>query len=224
MSQRKKLSAGLIRFIRRYRKAMRRSKWIVVAVLTVAFCLLILPNLILQIPSVKRSVAGRVQTELSKALGTHVRIGHISIGWWRQMEIDDIVIFDRARRPAVSAERLTGGLDLLPLLKGRLSFSSARLFKGELDVYRSRPDTALNIQFLLDALKSKNPEEPSRLRLNINTILLRNCRLSASGLYKAQSDTLGLLDLNAKVRLFQADSTGLKAQLRHLSFLEKSII
>lgn len=170
VSQRKKLSAGLIRFIRRYRKAMRRSKWIVVAVLTVAFCLLILPNLILQIPSVKRSVAGRVQTELSKALGTHVRIGHISIGWWRQMEIDDIVIFDRARRPAVSAERLTGGLDLLPLLKGRLSFSSARLFKGELDVYRSRPDTALNIQFLLDALKSKNPEEPSRLRLNINTI------------------------------------------------------
>lgn len=222
VSQRKKLSAGLIRFIRRYRKAMRRSKWIVVAVLTVAFCLLILPNLILQIPSVKRSVAGRVQTELSKALGTHVRIGHISIGWWRQMEIDDIVIFDRARRPAVSAERLTGGLDLLPLLKGRLSFSSARLFKGELDVYRSRPDTALNIQFLLDALKSKNPEEPCRLRLNINTILLRNCRLSASGLYKAQSDTLGLLDLNAKVRLFQADSTGLKAQLRHLSFLEKN--
>ncbi|WP_235318160.1 translocation/assembly module TamB domain-containing protein [Porphyromonas gulae] len=222
MSQRKKLSAGLIRFIRRYRTVMRRSKWVVVAVLTVAFCLLILPNLILQIPSVRGSVAGRVQTELSKALETRVRIGHISIGWWRQAEINDIVIFDRAGRPAVSAERLTGGLDLLPLLRGRLSFSSARLFKGEFDVYRSRPDTALNIQFILDALKSKNPEEPSRLQLNINTILLRNCRLSATGLHKALSGTLGLHDLNAKVRLFEVDSTGLKAQLRHLSFLENS--
>ena len=120
MSQRKKLSAGLIRFIRRYRTVMRRSKWVVVAVLTVAFCLLILPNLILQIPSVRRSVAGRVQTELSKALETRVRIGHISIGWWRQAEINDIVIFDRAGRPAVSAERLTGGLDLLPLARCQL--------------------------------------------------------------------------------------------------------
>ncbi len=208
--------------MRRYRKAVRHSKRVVVTLLVVAFVLVVLPNLLLKIPSVERAVARRVQTELSQALDTRVSIGRIGIDWLQQIELNDVVIYDRADMRMVAAKRLTGGVELMPLFKGCVSISSARLFSGELHVYRSRPDTALNIQFALDALKKKDPEDKSEsLRLNINTILLRNCRLSAVGLLPAQSQPIELQGLNTTVRLFEVDRTGLQAQLRHMAFVEK---
>lgn len=204
--------------MRRYRRVIRLAKRVFVSLLAVVFFLLVLPNLLLQIPAVKEAVVDRAEEELSEALQTEVCIGRVSLAWWRQIELNEIRISDRSGRPMLGADRLTAGLELMPLLRGRWVFSSARLFGGELHIDRARPDTALNIQFVLDALKSKNPEKPSGLHLNINTILLRDCRLSAVGLLAAQQEAVELEHLNTKIRLFEVYEDYIRAEIRHLSF------
>ncbi len=204
-----------------YIKSMRRLKYWVLALVLLLFVLLLLPNFLLQLPAVQNYVGNVVEKELGKALGTDLSIGKVEMGWWRSIDMNRIAIKDRAGQPMLRADKLSAGIDLFPLLSGKVSLSTLRLFTARLNVYRAKPDTALNVQFVLDALKSKEPDSESNLQLNINSILLRNCQFRVQGLLSPDDSARTLDNLDAKVQL-AVKGSDIESQLRQLRFVERS--
>ncbi|WP_329904897.1 translocation/assembly module TamB domain-containing protein [Porphyromonas pogonae] len=188
---------------------------IVFAVLVAVF--VVLPNIALRIPFVQEKIGSQVAHLLQKELSSEVRIKGISWGIGRLLELDGVVFYDRANKPMVSGERLILSINVWELIKtGNLKFSSARLFGGDVNIYRTAKDKPLNIQYAIDIL-AKPSDTPSQKVIDFNTILLRGCRIAYTEIDKP---TYELNEVSIKARLLNIKGDKISGSLDNLSFVD----
>ena len=89
-----------------------------------------------------------LEKTVSQATKAHTEIGRIEIGLFNRVIINDFLLYDQKGDTLLYASKLSASIDLVPLLKGRLSFSAAQLFNPLINL--SRDDTNNNNQINLN--------------------------------------------------------------------------
>lgn len=97
-------------------------------------------------------------------------------------------------------------------------------------VEQSAEGAPLNIQFIIDAFKSEEKKEPSKFKVVLHNVVIRNSNLTFNRTYKPLPENpeqmdfnhIELYDLNADVEAPLIANDDFMVNLRRLAFIERS--
>mgnify|MGYP003337523720 CR=1 FL=1 len=96
------------------------SVWIIVGLyvcLAIAF----------RMPVVQERIAQEGTSVLERKLGTKVIIERVIPTFFNRLTIDGVVLYDQDSKPMLRSSRLSAGVDIIDLFKGKITVSSAQL-------------------------------------------------------------------------------------------------
>ena len=185
--------------------------------------------ILLNLPSVQRRLASFVSSELGNMLGVEVVIGHVDLGLFNRIVIEDVLLEDQQGQEMLKINRLSAKFEILPLFEKRLSISSVQLYGFTAHLNKETPESVPNYQFVLDAFASKDTvKKDMNLDLRINSILVRRGHVTYDVLSephtpeKFNTSHLALDDLVASVSLKAFRRDTLHAIVRRFGFKEQS--
>ena len=117
---------------------------------------------LLNIPFIQKRLSSVVADELSEKLNTEVRVGNIDIGLLNRIIIRDLQIKDLNNSDLLNISDLSAKFQIAPLFEGKIVISSVQIFNFYLNLNRTDIDKPINIQFIIDALASKDKNKRSR--------------------------------------------------------------
>ncbi|MDO4171794.1 MAG: hypothetical protein Q4E63_03810 [Prevotellaceae bacterium] len=130
----------------------------------------------------ERWLRDRCVTELTERLGTRVRIDSVGISLSRrEVSVYGFMVEDLRRKPMISVDTLCARVGLMPLLDSRIVIGRLTLHGVAVALYKERPDTAANYQFVIDAFKGAASTSggksggKSRWRITLNSASLERC-------------------------------------------------
>lgn len=162
-------------------------KWTYKALRAIAVVAVVLVFLIpailyvgLSLPSVQRDIADRAEAELSKLLTVPVKIERFTFLPPEEAVLEGVTVYDAQKAPAIRINRLAAGVNFWSLLLKRdIIVTFVDLSGLDASVNRATPDSPLNIQPIIDALKPKQKNKPpTRFDLRINTVMIHDSKLS----------------------------------------------
>ncbi|MBP3299702.1 MAG: translocation/assembly module TamB domain-containing protein [Muribaculaceae bacterium] len=185
----------------------------------------------LLLPPVQRWICGIASEELTARTGGKVEIGGVSIFPFNEVILSDVQVCDPAGHTVMKADKIGAGLSLQTLLRERrLVFTYAEIIALDAHISQPAPGAPLNIQYLIDAFKSREKNKPpTRFDLVINNIILRNCSLTYDREWIQPKpgrvmdfNHLTLTDISADLRLPVMRNDDFSIDLRRLAFRETS--
>ena len=180
--------------------------------------------ILLHIPAIKSCIGTEVSHVLVEKIGTKVNIGSINLGFLNRVIIDDILIYDQNGQKLLTSSRASVKIDLIPLLEGRISISSAQLFGATIKAYKLTAESKPNYQFILDSLASKESTQKSELNFRIGSLIIRNGQLKydqkdiKATPNKLDLKHLNVSDISAHIILNELTNDSLNLAIKKLSF------
>lgn len=154
------LQINLVILSVRMRNLYRVFRSIIMTAVITVVGLIILLYIGLSLPSVQNVIRLRTEKELSQFLGSKVEIGEVQVIPFNQAVIKDLVVYDRQSRKALQVSRVGAGIALWRLLWNEdLVFTHAEIVGLRAQIIQDRAGEPLNIQFIIDAFKPKEPGE-----------------------------------------------------------------
>lgn len=197
----------------------------VISALTLYFGLIALISL----PAVQHRISTYAARELSRLTQTEVRIGNVDLGLLNRIVIQNVQIKDRQGKDMLGISRFSVKVDIPSLFRKKIRISSIQLFGLDARVNRATPGAPLNCQFLLDTFASKDTtKKENNLDLRINSVLIRRGQVHYDVLseaytpHKFNSNHIGISELSATLSLKAFRKDTLNAQIRRMSFNERS--
>lgn len=188
-----------------------------------------MPALLLNIPYIQQKVATIASNELSEKLHVPVKIGNVQFGWLNNLVLKDLYLEDQSGKVLFEANHVSAGFDALPLLKGKIVFSSVRLFGFNMHLAKDTPQSPLNLKFVIDAFASKDTvKKEKNIDLRFNSILIRRGNFNYD--VYSQKETpgkfnphhIGIKNFTAKIALKAFNKDSINAYIKKMSFEEKS--
>ncbi len=216
-------------YLKYKRKVIRGLKYIIIILLTGVWIFYIVPVILVNIPYVQRKITAVAVEELSGRLGVPVQVERIDIDWLNRLVLENVSLNDQAGDPLFEANHVSAGFEWMPLLRGKIIFTTTRLFGFSLNLRKATPADPLNLQFVIDAFASRDTLKPSpEIDLRINTLLLRKGHITyhiASEDPTPQKFNPAHVDVrnisaNLSLKAFNKDS--INANVKRLSFEESS--
>ncbi|MDR1723741.1 MAG: translocation/assembly module TamB domain-containing protein [Tannerella sp.] len=190
--------------------------------------LYLIPLISLKVPSVQRKVTTFARSELSKRLGTPVKIEEIDVNWLDRIVLRNVSIEDKQGETAFEAGNITVGFKFWhAVLKQEWILTNIRLFGVTCKIRRETPQSDTNIQFILDSLSGEN-DGNSSIMLKINSILLRRSSITYDVLSEANTikqfnpNHLSISNITGKLSVGCYSKDSINAQISKLSFNEIS--
>ncbi len=187
------------------------------------------PVILVNIPYVQRKIAAVAVDELSDRLGVPVRLDRVDIAWLNRLVLEGISLEDESGELLFEANHVSAGFELMPLLRGKIVFTTTRLFGFSLNLRKATPEKPLNLQFVLDAFASRDTLKPSPdIDLRISTVLLRKGHVTY---HVASEDStpkkfnpahIDIRNISANLSLKAFNKDSLNAYVKRLSFDEAS--
>ena len=140
--------------------------------------LYVLVLVLIHLPSTQRFIGRQVSETLSEVLGSDVSIDRVELGFLNRIILDDVTMLDQENKEMLRVGRLSAKIDLLPLVNGKISISSAQLFGAHAQFYKADSLAIPNYQFVLDSLSSNDSTSNSALNLRINSLIIRHSSVS----------------------------------------------
>ena len=206
-------------------KAFKYTAWGVLIFFTVLY---IIPAGLLKVPYFQEKISQKTTEYLSEKLGTEIQIKRIEFELFNKLILKEVLLKDQAGDTLLSAKRIGAGFEFAPLLKGEFRFTSAQLFSFSVNLSKENNDSPLNLQFILDALKTEDTNEKTPIDLSIKRLNLRLGNFTYRVKDKAQTpgkfnpNDISLSNISARINLNSLTNQELKAQIDKLSFTEKS--
>ena len=169
-----------------------------------------------------------VVKELRNKLDTDLGIGRLYFRPFNTVGLDSLYVLDKQNEKILLVNQVSASIDLYELMKQNVVVSSTRLSDFEVYLSKQSKDSSLNIQFIIDAFKSKDEKPKSKLELKINAINIANGNLSYDILDenrkqdKFDQNHIKISDLNAKLALKSLQNDSLNIQIRKLELKEQS--
>lgn len=148
-----------------------------VAIVAVGFYAVI--YILLSMPNIQEKVKTLVANELCSLVKSKVEIGSLNILPFNEVKITDFVVYEPSGIACINAKRIDASINIWKLIGKReveLNYIEVDNLVGK--VYKHTPQSPLNIQFLIDAFKTKDSNKKSPLRVALKKIVLRNTILS----------------------------------------------
>ncbi|MDU1905812.1 MAG: translocation/assembly module TamB domain-containing protein [Dysgonomonas sp.] len=178
--------------------------------------------------AVQNYVKDIIVEELKNRLNTDLDIGTLSIQPFNIIQLNDIYLKDRQDSVILVADKVYADFELLSLLNNRLIISSARLDDFQLNLSKDSTEAPLNIQFVIDAFKSKDNTPKTKLEVKINSINLADghFRFDVKNKEKLANkfdpNHIDISNLNAKLSLKSINPDSLNIQIKKLELQEQS--
>ena len=211
------------------RKAWSIFRTVMSVILLLAVVMPVGIYVVFSTPAIQDEIRSIASSELSKLLGAEVGIGRLEIHPFNRLSVEDMSLTLPDGDTVASIHRVSAGFELRHLLMtGEIIIDYALLDGATLSVSRDSTNAPLNIQTIIDRLKSdRKDEEPSNFDLKISTVVVRDMSASYdvrdrapldSGRFDASHIKIENLSLNAYIPQLSRDCYA--AEIDHLSFKE----
>ena len=165
-------------FFFNFANELKKTKHIVNAIVWTIIGIYTILIILSHIPTIQRFMGSQAAAFLSEELETKVQIGRVDVGFFNRLIIDDVKIYDQRQKTLLNAKRISAKISITDLFHDKITVKSAQLFGCEALLYQLSKDTPMNCQFLIDKLSSDEKEEEKPLNLQINSLIIRNGKLS----------------------------------------------
>lgn len=179
------------------------------------------------LPVVQSRLGEELSTLLAKELNTYVSIKSVNLGFLNKIELNDIKIKDKQKETMLKAREVMVTPDFADLLEGKITLNSAQLFGVDINIYKETESGELNCQFVIDKLSNPDSDEPSKLDLRINTLIIRNSAVSYNLRYMplkkggvVDPNHIALSNLNANIVLYKLKDEDIELAIKRLAFNE----
>lgn len=182
----------------------------------------------LHIPAIKTCIGNTASNALAQKLGTKVEIQEINLGFLNRIILDGITIYDQQQQKLLTSSRASIKVNLLSLLQGKVSISSAQLFGATANTYRQTAQSKPNYQFVLNSLASKEPQKESKLDVTIGSLIIRNGTLiyhqndAPKTIGQLNLKHLHITNLSAHILVNTLTNDSLNLQIKRLALDEAS--
>jgi translocation and assembly module TamB len=132
------------------RKFFKITLYIVGSILV----LLLLVVILLQTPWGKNIVRKQIVTFLESKLNTKVIVEKLDYSLPKMIALEGVVFIDKNNDTLLRAQRLHVDVDMLALIKSKISVNQLELEGVYAHVYRTLPDTTFNYQYIIDVFAS----------------------------------------------------------------------
>ncbi|MBO7318235.1 MAG: hypothetical protein J6U43_05910, partial [Bacteroidales bacterium] len=152
---------------------LKIAKYIFLIALTIILLVTSGLYIALSLPVVQNKVRDVASAELTKALNTDVEIGSVMFVPFDKVTLRNVVIRDAEGDTAAYIRRLGAGVELssINISPLELKIKYAELIGLDARINKATPESALNIQHIIDALKPKDKTKPPTLfNLKINSV------------------------------------------------------
>ncbi|GAB6012619.1 translocation/assembly module TamB domain-containing protein [Viscerimonas tarda] len=179
-------------------------------------------------PSVQEAIKERIVEELKNKLHTELGIDKIHIQPFNTVELNGVYLFDKQNEQILRADKLYAGISLFSLLQKEVVVTAVRLNDFDIKLSKETSGSPLNIQFIIDAFKSPDDENKSKIEVKINTLSISNGNLSFDIKDKPVANNpfdpnhIQVSDFNAHLSLKSLKSDSLNIQIKKLALKEKS--
>lgn len=183
------------------------------------------------VPAVQNKLKNIAEQELAVLTGGRIKIGEVSISPFNELRLNNVSISDPKGIRCAYIGQLGAGIDLWDLLvDGDVVITYVELVSLDASLRQDHPGAPLNIQFLVDAFKSKEKREKSKVRVVLHNIVVRKSALSYkrcwiprdSAQQRFDPNNIEITDLNADLSLPLIMGDSVNVRLRRLAFNERS--
>jgi hypothetical protein len=186
------------------------------------------PALVLQIPAVQEKIAVGVSEKLSYRFNVPVKVGEVGIDWLSRLILKDVSLNDQKGDLLLTADHISAGFKPIPLLQKRWVFTTIRLFGFTINLKKDRPDSMLNMQFIIDSFSPDSAAKQSDIDLKINSVLIHggniNFDIESAPAHDSKFDPnhMRIRNLYGKISLKAFKKDSIEARIDKLSFDEHS--
>jgi len=184
---------------------------------------------ILSLDPIQKTVRTTASDQLSDLLGAEVDVRYVRIHPFNRVTVGGISLAlggDTIAR----VETVSAGFDLWPLIsQGDIVFDYALLDGVTAHIQRDSVGSPLNIQPIIDRLRSDRPSEKKKFSLEISTVVIRRASASYDIISEPITDSshfdpahIAIKDLAINAFIPQISDEGYRINLDHLSFSERS--
>lgn len=182
----------------------------------------------ISIPAVQEVVRSEAERELSALLGGRLTMDRVRIAPFNEVIIYDATLCDPHGEQVASLGKVGAGIDIFRLILDRkIEVTYAELIDLDARLWQQSPDAPLNIQFLIDAFKPKQPNRPpARFDLKIRNIVMRRAQFRYDKRWlPAPADSsridfnhLYVHNINGDIALPRLSNDDIRIDLRRLTF------
>lgn len=210
-------------------KDIKKSAKILKVIVSIVVMILAIIPILLSNNRIQNFVAQIVSSELSSKLQTKVSVGTVEYGLFNSLKINDLYVEDLQHDTLIFVDQTKTHFNLRQLLNGHIIINSLEFKKlyGNLKV-----DTLghTNFEFVIKAFESPKKDSTSTLEYKIGRLKIVDSRLSFSrqngkvskGRDILNPDSIRISGLNTEIQLHLLARDTLSAELKSLSFREKS--
>jgi len=189
--------------------------------------------LLLSIPAVQQKVVGFAVGKVKEMVNTEVSIESVRLNFWGNVgaKLGGVYVEDQSKDTLLYAQKLEATLNPLLLLSNKLSIGEVAAEDFTIKVSQENPDADFNFQFLIDAFAgdtTATDTTASTMKIAIDDIKLNNGRLKYDVFSEPETpgefnvSHIEIWNLYTSLSLPSIDVTDLDAQLKSMSFFEKS--
>ena len=188
----------------------------------------VIAYVLLSIPFFTNIVKTKVSSELSTLLGGNVEIGNINFYPFNELTIEDLEVFDPQGEKILDVATIGAGISLWKLIfEGGIELNYAEIIGLDATIIQREENGPLNIQFLIDALSSKDEnKEKKAFELSLRNVVLRKSSaqflrpwLLNKKIGEIDLGDLRIANLAADVAFPRITEKEIEMDLRRLSFL-----
>ena len=183
------------------------------------------------VPSVQNNIREIGERELSKLLTTEVRIQNVSISPFNEVTVEGVSVLGKKGETLASVEKVGAGISLWSLLTdGRFVFNYAEVIGLSAHLEKATPDSPLNIQYIIDALSSKDKNKPpTKFDVCLEAVAIRKSGVTYDILSepkgvagKFDKNHIAISQLRTDVILPMLKNDAYEVDIKRLAFAEKS--
>lgn len=161
----------------------------------------------------QRWLASSASAALTEYVNAPVKIDRVSIGLFNRVTLYDVELIDSAQQRVLQSDYVEGKVELLPLLlEGKVRLNTIALLNSDIEIKRNA-EGQFNIQYLIDAISSKDNKEESKIDVAADVIIVRRSMVKyADALNPQLTTSLENLDLNLSLYNLSNDSLALRVR------------
>jgi len=140
-------------------------------------CLLLI--LIIQIPYVQNKIKDKAVTYLEGKIHTKVMIGHINIGFPKDVMLENIYVESQQKDTLIYGRKIAVNISLFKLVNSEVEINSVDLSGINAHITRNR-DSVFNFDYIIKAFASKEdkPKSTTKTKISISEVNLDKIKLT----------------------------------------------
>lgn len=178
--------------------------------------------------SVQDYARDRIVEELKVRLNTELGIKKLKFQPFNSIMLDSVYLYDQSNKEILLAKEISAHFDLFHILQNKIVITSARISDFDINLSKSDSEGPLNIQFIIDAFKPKEPSTKSPLEFRLNSVSLANGNFNYDVEDKSpvkgkfDANHIHITHLNTRLALKSLTSDSLNIHIKKLNLHEKS--